>query len=249
MTIVTTSWDDGDPQDIKIANLLGRRNLRGTFYVPMVGFKGKKIVSNTDIKALSRDGFEIGGHSMSHQILSHLGRDQIVYEVRDCKYMLEQVLGERVELFCYPKGRFDYRVVQELSDAGYQGARTTRMLCVNATFLPFEMPTTVQAYPHRTSTYIRNLTRAGNISGLSRYLLGLRSSATWVELGKRLFDHVLRHGGVWHLYGHSWEIEELSIWKQLGEILDYVCNRPGVIYATNRQLLSLVHVGRLPRKE
>jgi hypothetical protein len=54
------------------------------------------------------------------------------------------------------------------------------------------------------------------------FLVHLRRARSWLELGKRLFDVVLENGGVWHLFGHSWEIERLGLWGDLGEILDYV---------------------------
>jgi hypothetical protein len=38
--IVTTSWDDGDPADLIVARILEERCLRGTFYVPIVGYHG-----------------------------------------------------------------------------------------------------------------------------------------------------------------------------------------------------------------
>jgi peptidoglycan-N-acetylglucosamine deacetylase len=159
-------------------------------------------------------------------------------EVRDCKQILEQALGARVLMFCYPNGRFDSNVVQQVCDAGYKGARTTRMLSLGTKFLPFEMPTTLQAYPHTTTSYLRNLGRARNIPGLWTYAMRLRKSANWVALGKELFDQVLNRGGIWHLYGHSWEIDELAIWRQLKELLDYVSKRKNVVYLTNSQLLS-----------
>jgi hypothetical protein len=62
-----------------------------------------------------------------------------------------------------------------------------------------------------------------------------------VELGKRFFDQILKRGGIWHLYGHSWEIEQLDIWADLREILDYVAHHKDVSYVTNGQLLSLVN--------
>src|SRR2546430_8764527 len=45
----------------------------------------------------------------------------------------------------------------------------------------------------------------------SKYLM----CQTWIDVGKKLFDEVLLKGGVWHLYGHSWEIQELGLWDQL----------------------------------
>ncbi len=240
MRVVTTSWDDGDPNDVKIADLLRRRELPGTFYVPITGYQGRKTLSTNDLRALFSEGFEIGGHSVSHRSLSHFSRKAVAREVRDCKQILEDALGERVLVFCYPNGRFDTDVVREVCEAGYKGARTTRMLSLETEFLPFEMPTTLQAYPHTKTSYVRNLGRARNIPGLWTYATRLRKFPDWVELGKQCFDEVLKHGGVWHLYGHSWEIEELAMWGQLQQILDYVCKREGVIYPTNGQLLSIL---------
>ena len=68
----------------------------------------------------------------------------------------------------------------------------------------------------------------------------MRRLNSWVELGKTLFDQTLRDGGIWHLYGHSWEIEELGLWDDLKRMLDYVRNRPGVIYANNSQALQFL---------
>ena len=114
------------------------------------------------------------------------------------------------------------------------------MLSLRTDFSPFEMPTTVQAYPHPRRNYLKNLGRACNIQGLWRYATELSRFNSWIELGKQLFEQVLQQGGIWHLYGHSWEIEELRIWPELCEMLDYVAKREGVTYTTNGQLLRLL---------
>ena len=95
-------------------------------------------------------------------------------------------------------------------------------------------------YPHPPKYLCKNLGRARNIPALWIYLTRLKRLPRWVDLGKQLFDEVLNYGGIWHLYGHSWEIDELAIWRELREMLDYACNRDGVQYLTNGQLLSTV---------
>ena len=65
-----------------------------------------------------------------------------------------------------------------------------------------------------------------------------RGAGDWVALGKRLFDRVLREGGVWHLFGHSWEIEQRGLWDGLAELTRYVARRPGVTYLTNGGLAA-----------
>lgn len=240
LRVVTTSWDDGDPSDIKIGDLLRSRGLAGTFYVPITGYQGRKILAPADLRAFSSQGFEIGAHSLSHKILTSLSREELVRDVAKCKEMLEEIVDREVPMFCYPKGRYDRNIIKELKQAGYKGARTTRMLSLDTDFVAFEMRTTLQAYPHQKMAYVRNLGRARNIPGLVGYLSELRHFRSWVELGKQLFDQMLKRGGIWHLYGHSWEIEQLGIWDDLQEMLDYVNNHAGVIYATNGQLLRLL---------
>jgi peptidoglycan/xylan/chitin deacetylase (PgdA/CDA1 family) len=237
-TIVTTSWDDGDPKDVKIADLLCSRGIKGTFYVPLRGYAGRKTIDNATLRKLCLDGFEIGAHSVSHVSLSKLNHAELRHEVRDCKSTLEQELGRQVTMFCYPNGRYNSAVIRELEEAGYQGARTTQMLSLHLDFMPFQMPTTVQAYPHRRAAYVRNLGRAKSVLGLVEGVTKLRRSRTWVELGKHLFKRVLEQGGIWHLYGHSWEIDQLGLWDDLEEMLDHVSHHSNVIYVTNGQLLS-----------
>ncbi len=73
-------------------------------------------------------------------------------------------------------------------------------------FRRYEMPTTIQAYPTRPTGYMRNLARRMAFSDLYSYGTRLRKYRNWVDLGKHLFDRVLQEGGIWHLYGHSWEL-------------------------------------------
>jgi hypothetical protein len=114
------------------------------------------------------------------------------------------------------------------------------MLSDTLRFSGFEMPTSLQAYPHRPLSYLKNLGKRRDFAGIDRYVSRYLGCKSWVEMGKRLFDDVLDRGGLWHLYGHSWELEELGLWDQLREMFDYVADRPGVIYASNSQALELV---------
>lgn len=239
--IVTTSWDDGDPCDFKIAELLRCRGLPGTFYIPMSGYLGRTTLTAADLRAFSSEGFEIGAHSVSHNSLTNVSRQQLDSEVRTCKLILEEQIGARVSMFCYPNGRYNQDVIRRVQRAGYEGARTTRMLAHTLAFDPFEMPTTLHAHPHAKVAHLRNLARARNLGGLCEYLGRFSRIDSWVHLGKNLFDLVLREGGMWHLYGHSWLIEESRMWSDLQEMLDYVSNREGVTYVTNSQLVQLMN--------
>jgi hypothetical protein len=240
--IVTSSWDDGHPLDLRVAAMLRARGLPATFYVSLASPDGKPLLGACDLRSLNAEGFEIGAHTVSHRVLAGLSGQPLWMEVRRSKQLLEEMLEEAVCMFCYPKGSYDRRTIRAVEKAGYEGARTVEMLSHRLTFKRYEMPTTVQAFPHRLINYAKNLGKRRKFVDLYRYLSGLRTCVNWVALGKKLFDDVLQEGGIWHLYGHSWEVEEMNLWNQLAEMLDYISRRPGVTYATNGQLLRLPFV-------
>jgi peptidoglycan-N-acetylglucosamine deacetylase len=44
-------------------------------------------------------------------------------------------------------------------------------------------------------------------------------SADWVSAATAVLASAAKSGGVFHLWGHSWEIEEAGQWSALDEIL------------------------------
>jgi peptidoglycan/xylan/chitin deacetylase (PgdA/CDA1 family) len=238
-SIVTTSWDDGSRFDLRLAEILRSRHIRGTFYIPIVPYLGRPALSHDDLRALSVEGFEIGAHGFSHKHLWKLSEEELMAEISPCKPILENILGTEVRMFCYPRGRYDASVVRALKEMGYWGARTVRMLATRLDFDPFTMPTTVQISRHTRFTYFKNVLRGRTIEGLQTSLANLNKLGSWFELAKGLFDSVLENGGVWHLYGHSREIEDLGLWKDLEEILDYVCHRENVTYLPNWEVIPI----------
>jgi peptidoglycan/xylan/chitin deacetylase (PgdA/CDA1 family) len=243
--IVTTSWDDGDCADLKVAELLKSRGVRGTFYVP-IKYR-KRALDHNQLRSLASGGFEIGAHGFSHKILRQLPPEWLAKEIRPCRPILEDIIGREVRMFCYPCGRYDASVVRALQDAGYWGARTVRMLSTRPTVNPFEMPTTLQMFPHPWFTYLKNVARAHSLESLQMFLVQRRRLQSWLAVAKALFDHVLENGGIWHLYGHSWEIDNLGLWADFGEILDYVGGREGVSYVSNCALVSSLESGQVER--
>jgi peptidoglycan/xylan/chitin deacetylase (PgdA/CDA1 family) len=234
---VTSSWDDGDLYDLKLAELLRSKGVNGTFYIPLHNYRPRSL-SHSQLRTLTEEGFEIGAHSVSHKILRGLPPKELAAEINPCKPALEDIVGEEIKMFCYPEGRYDASAVRVVKDAGYRGARTVRMLFTHSCFDRFQMPTTVQSFPHTPLTYLKNAAKVGNMEGLQTCFFQRSRLWNWVDLGKRLFDSVVERGGVWHIYGHSWEIEERGLWDDLSNLLEYVSSRPGVHYVCNSGLVN-----------
>src|SRR5437879_579802 len=113
---ITTSWDDGHPLDFRIAELLTKNGLAGTFYVPRVG--EYPTMSAEQVRELSRT-FELGGHTLHHVDLSGATEDVAAKEIVDCKSWLEETTGAPCRMFCPPKGRYSRRHLALMQQAGY----------------------------------------------------------------------------------------------------------------------------------
>src|SRR5207248_10640324 len=58
LSIVTTSWDDGDPLDLRLAAMLSVRGLPATFYVPL-SYRNRPRLSDNEMRELADQNFEI----------------------------------------------------------------------------------------------------------------------------------------------------------------------------------------------
>ncbi len=55
----------------------------------------------------------------------------------------------------------------------------------------------------------------------------------------RALDYVAEHGGIAHLYMHSWEIDGLGQWKELESVFQAIANQPALVRGTNGDLFGL----------
>src|SRR5262249_53876406 len=124
---ICLSWDDGHPADRKVAALMQHYGLRGTFFVPCNNSEGRAVMTAEDLRALRRDGFEIGAHGLDHRRLTHLAPAAAHRQIIDGKARLEDMLGEAVPGFCYPGGRHDAAIRAAVAGSGFLYGRTTEM--------------------------------------------------------------------------------------------------------------------------
>src|SRR5262245_13145808 len=119
---LTISVDDGHPTDFRTAKLLADLNLQATFYIPAHN-RERPVLPAPGIRRLSQR-FEVGAHTLNPVTLTSLPLDVARSEIRDGKAWLEDVIGQRVGAFCYPRGKFNAATVRLVRDAGYSGARS-----------------------------------------------------------------------------------------------------------------------------
>ena len=63
-----------------------------------------------------------------------------------------------------------------------------------------------------------------------------------VHASQAFFDHVLQKGGVFHLYGRSWQFEELGTWDAFDRIVAHVSRWEEARYLTNSETAAAAAV-------
>lgn len=77
------------------------------------------------VQRLVAAGWELNSHSLTHPDLTVLGQRDLRREVAGSRTRLRNLFHVEVNFFCYPSGRYDEDVLNEVRRAGYLGATTT----------------------------------------------------------------------------------------------------------------------------
>jgi peptidoglycan/xylan/chitin deacetylase (PgdA/CDA1 family) len=235
MKLITTSWDDGCVEDFRLAELLEKYNLKGTFYIPASNNE-QKVMSEKEIVELSRK-FEIGGHTMKHTSIDKVSEKLFSEEIQGCYTWLADLIGQPPVSFCFPRGIYNQEAVEYTLNCGFGIIRTTELL--NPWFEKNNpvIPTTLQVFKHSELTYYKHLLKRFHLKSLLLYLKSNRSSSLQANVEYYL-NFIQEHGGCFHLWGHSWEIEEFNLWRDLENLFKIMSNIPGVEYVNNKELLK-----------
>jgi peptidoglycan-N-acetylglucosamine deacetylase len=234
--LVTTSWDDGHPADLRVAALLEKYGVAGTFYVPRASQQA--VLRSQEIRELSRR-FEIGGHTLDHLYLDRLSDSAAAAQISGSGQWIEDLTGNRCRVFCFPGGRYRSRQLAMVRAAGFLAARTIEFLSLKLPRREQDLlliPTTVQCFPHTLSAYTKNALKRLKVSQFLQARVW-QDPQNWPGLANRLFHRALRTNGVFHLWGHSWEIEQHDQWQQLEQFFAAIMPyRSAVRFVTNGQL-------------
>lgn len=204
MRLIAT-WDDAAREDLRVAELMARYEVPTVFYWPCAlrkseNLKGvKEFLTLRECKEIAKS-FTVGSHSYSHK---HLKRDvmsvsQAEFEIFESRRFWQDETGQAVDTFCYPRGRFDPEYKEMVARAGYVGARGVGVGSLDGGDDPYYRSATVHV-------------------GIGRREYG---GLSWLEYARSM---VRVAGGmvdpVFHMFGHSWEIEGRGEWGNLESFL------------------------------
>lgn len=224
----TLSYDDGVKQDRRLAELLRQYGLKcsfnlnsGTLGQPTFRHDpGKKELDVTKIPAEELlqvyQSHEIAGHGLYHSNLPTIGTPLAMYEIIEDKRRLEAISGQPLRMFAYPFGSYNDEVIQMLSLAGYQGART-----VNSTH-GFGIPENFLAWNptcHHKDPQLMELAK--------QFVEGTRDSM------------------LFYVWGHAYELDNDDNWHVIEQLAEYITQYADQIwFATNGEIMDYVNAYR-----
>lgn len=219
--IIVTSWDDGHPADLRVAEMLNHYGITGTFFVSARNIEGYPVMNKNELRTIDAE-HEVGNHTYSHRRLDSVSDDIACEEIVTGKSFLEDTLGHEVPGFCYPGGRITEAAIDCLRRCNTRYARSIESFRLDIGNDVYRMPTTIQVSPHRKSAYIRNLVKRGNVGKrfhcFTRAMMG---SSVWQTL-ENIATESSAQSDVFHFWGHSWEIETLDLWDSLERFLSFL---------------------------
>jgi len=243
--IVTTSWDDGHPLNLKLSDLLNKYNLKGTFYIHGSYLKSQK--GRGEVLKIAKTQ-EIGAHTFSHCKLSQVSISRAKTEIEKGKTVLEDLLGRPVEMFAYPYGFFNDEIKKAVQEAGFLGACTTKECQCEKPKDFFEFGMSLHVYPHpfrkKDSSHLHGpkvvfQPLQKNSKTILRLGLPLKSFLGWPSFAENLFDYVYKNNkSIFRLFGHSHEIERYGMWDELEKFFQFIGNHDKIEYLTNSQALK-----------
>ena len=89
----------------------------------------------------------------------------------------------------------------------------------------------MHAYDHRSDVWKVLLLARFNPFAFVRFY------RRWDLQAIELFNRALKRGGVFHVWGHSWEIDARGDWDRLERVCEYIAGRPSVRYLSNGELV------------
>ena len=102
------------------------------------------MMTADQVRQLHANGMEIGGHTVTHPILTGLDPARAAREIEDGRRRLEEITGSPVKVFAYPNGKpgrdYGREHVGMVKELGFEAAVSTAWGVGHAASDPYQLP-------------------------------------------------------------------------------------------------------------
>lgn len=217
MVKVSFSWDDGSPYDIKLAKLFEKYEIPCKLFVPNKNVEGRDVLSPIEIKQIKSPYVSFGGHTENHIYLDSIPFGTAMQEINNNKKYLEDILGTEITDFCFPGGKYTNKLLCALQK-DFKTVRTAQTGC--SCFAGYLRRPFFHFYPRGCKSLILNVIRNVDKSIIPLLFASLKTQNYFNLLDEfiKVVDFKPQEYDL-HIWGHSWEIEEIGLWNQLENFL------------------------------
>lgn len=213
---VTFSFDDGNIADRRVIAILNKYKLKGTFNLDSGRFGDSPIVTEDELCSLY-EGHEIASHTLTHPHLERLPVSYQTYELLKDKENLEKITGNMIRGFAYPYSAKNEETISALKSIGFEYARLA-----SSTY-GFSQPENF--YLWEPSCHFKDFD-------------SVYPKFTSIE------NQSWNYGGVFYIWGHSFELKDEEAWKKFEEMCEEISERENVWYVTNIELCEYMKAQR-----
>ena len=227
---VTFSYDDGVPQDKRLAELFSKYNMKGTFNFNCEFMRGENFTKEQIKEYFLSKGHEIAVHGAQHRAEGLQRPAAGIKDVLDCRLYLEKTFDRIVRGMAYPDSGITY-FTNGASYADVKRYLTDLDICYSRTLggdnNSFTLPTDWLAWMptchHNNPKVLEWIDEFINLDTSTKSYCARRQP--------RLF----------YIWGHSYEFDNKNNWDHLEEICKRISGNDDVWYATNMEIYEYVN--------
>jgi len=147
-------------------------------FIPDPEFR-ERLLTADQLRRLPTELVRIGSHTLSHPTLTRLDEAEARRELRESRVQLEKELDRKIELFSFPHGAFNERLVDWCRESGYERVFTI-------------LPKPALSSPHE---YVVGRVSAEPTDWPLEFLLKLLGAYCWLPRAFELKRHLLSIAG------------------------------------------------------
>ncbi len=122
-------------QNVKHLPIIDKARCLDTIEALTEGLPNDLMLTSAQVNAMHDHGMIIGGHTVSHPILTKMTTPDVIREVQENQATLTAITGTPIEFFAYPNGKagVDYLPEQSaiIQSLGFKAAFSTHLGCAN----------------------------------------------------------------------------------------------------------------------